>query len=147
MTRQTETPDVEGLVAELTELLAKATAGPWLVHPLMAWVSPDADPDMPICQMRMATDGVSAEPQAAIDAALIAAMKNALPAILSSHEAMRARLEKAESVVRPFAEAEITGWRSARPGIERVPYEVDGLTNEHFRKAASWLQQAKEGEG
>lgn len=49
------------------------TPGPWVVHPQLAWVVPTADPGFPICQMRMATDGESCEPQARIDAHLIAA--------------------------------------------------------------------------
>lgn len=49
------------------------TEGPWIVHPVMAWVSPVADLEMPICQMRMATDGKTCEPEAIADANLIAA--------------------------------------------------------------------------
>ena len=61
---------------ELRELSEKATEGPWIVHPIMAWVSPAADLDLPICQMRMATDGKSSEAEALATAAFIAALEN-----------------------------------------------------------------------
>ena len=52
----------------------KATPGPWAMHPVQRWVSPEADMEMPICALRWATYGEMVEPDLVrANAALIAA--------------------------------------------------------------------------
>lgn len=52
----------------------KFTPGPWEAHPIMRWVSPAADMEMPICALRQATNGIPADDvEAHANANLIAA--------------------------------------------------------------------------
>lgn len=68
---------------KLTELMAGTTSLPWFVHPFQAWICPAAEPDTPICAMRMATDGACSEQRARDDSELIVAAVNALPDLLA----------------------------------------------------------------
>lgn len=101
---------------ELRAMLAEGTQGEWFVHPHQAWVCPASDLDAPICQMRMATDGVSHEAQAAADALLIVGAVNSLPALLERIEALEAGLE-------PFAAIEPSSMFPAN-GSEAEEYVV-----------------------
>lgn len=62
------------------------TALPWRVDPVMAWISPLADHDAPVCALRVETDGENREGEALQDAAYIVWACNNAPALLSALE-------------------------------------------------------------
>lgn len=100
MTRDQKGLPMTQSLEHLKELSEKATEGPWIVHPVMAWISPIADLDLPICQMRMATDGQACEPQAFADGSFIAASVNYVRSLLTSSSGIREQaLEEAARLI------------------------------------------------
>lgn len=68
------------------------TPGPWVVHPLMAWVSPADNIEMPICQLRRETAGELADERVTFaDARLIAAAPDLLEALIGIHHMLWGR--------------------------------------------------------
>lgn len=62
--------------------MAEHTKGPWIAHPVQRWVSPAADPEMPVCALRYESYGVECdEAEVRANAHLIAAAPDLLEAL------------------------------------------------------------------